>query len=378
MKLKKITRALPIILLAGCSNTNPESSKGFELKGKLNNSHGETIYLQQLSPGGIKEIDTTTVNDKGEFTMHPSITEIGFYRLKITDKNFATFIFNPSEKVIVKGDAANLGTSYTVEGSEDSKLFWELNIVSLKNYAKRDSLQKLFQQFVNTIKMDSVRMDSMSNALEKPYTALIDEQNVYLKNFVEKHTSSLAALAAIQQLPPDQFQDTYKKLDEGLLKKYPTSAYVKAFHETIAKDDQIKIGSLAPEISMQTPDGKTLALSSLKGKIVLIDFWASWCGPCRLENPNVVNAYNKYVSKGFDIYSVSLDKDAEKWKQAIAKDNLTWKNHVCDFKFWQSPVVTLYNFNAIPTNVLIDKEGKIIAKNLRGEALEKKLQELFK
>jgi thiol-disulfide isomerase/thioredoxin len=226
--------------------------------------------------------------------------------------------------------------------------------------------------------MDSVRIDSMSSELEKPYTQLVNDHNQFLKTFIEKHTSSFASLAAIQQLQPDEFMDTYFKLDDGLFAKYPNSAYIKAFHEGVSSSRKLGIGTVAPEINMNTPEEKPLALSSLKGKVVLIDFWASWCGPCRAENPNVVKAYNRYKSKGFDIYSVSLDKDMDKWKQAIKTDELTWKNHVCDFKFWQSPVVALYNFNSIPTNVLIDKDGKILAKNLRGEALDQKLEEIFK
>jgi len=377
MTLRNIFFALPVILIAACSNTN-SNSLGFELKGKLGNAHGDTLYLEQMATDGLKSLDTAVLNENGEFTMNPSIKEIGFYRLKASDKNFATFIFDADQKVTVTGDVADLGNSYNVEGSPDSKLFWEVNQASAKNYKKRDSLQKTFQAFVTITKMDSLRIDSMSNALEKPYTELVNAHNEYLKNFIANNPTSFASLAAIQQLQPEEFMDSYIKLDDGLFSKYPNSQYIKAFHDGVSATKKLAIGTMAPEITMNTPDEQPLSLSSLKGKIVLIDFWASWCGPCRAENPNVVKAYTKYKSKGFDVFSVSLDKDMDKWKMAIEADKLSWKNHVCDFKYWQSPVIALYNFNSIPSNVLIDKDGKILAKNLRGEDLEKKLEQLFK
>ena len=378
LKLKHISIALPIILLLACSSTATQSSTGFELKGKLTNSHGETAYLELMAPDGLKAIDTIILNDKGEFRVTPAIKEVGFYRFKISDKSSVTLILDANQKVTLTGDASDLGTTYNVEGSPDSKLFLEINQASTKNYHKRDALQDEFQNFANTPKTDSVLLDSMSRSIEKRFTALIAEHNKYLQNFIEKNSSSLASLAAIQQLPPDEFLETFIKTDEVLFAKYPNSQYVKMFHEDVQSRKKLAPGVPAPEITMNTPDGKPLSLTSLKGKVVLLDFWASWCGPCRAENPNVVKAYNKYKSKGFEIYSVSLDKELDKWKQAIQKDNLSWASHVCDFKSWQSPVISLYNFKGIPYNVLIGKDGKIIAKNLRGEALEKKLAEIFK
>lgn len=168
-----------------------------------------------------------------------------------------------------------------------------------------------------------------------------------------------------------------------MLKKYPESKYFKSFHERVQKMKKLAPGVPAPDIVLPDVKGNTRRLSDLKGKYVLIDFWASWCKPCRAENPNVVRLYKKYNSKGFEIFSVSLDglpqqpNPKELWLQAIKEDGLIWPNHVSDLQGWNSPVVAIYEIQGIPFTVLVGPDGNIIAKNLRGKSLEDKLKEIF-
>ena len=164
-------------------------------------------------------------------------------------------------------------------------------------------------------------------------------------------------------------------MHDALTPKYAQVVYVKHLAERLK--GVLVAGMEAPEIAMSDPDGNTRRLSDLRGKVVLIDFWASWCGPCRRENPNVVKLYQKYHDQGFEIFSVSLDKDGNAWRNAIKADGLTWPNHVSDLQYWQSTAGRLYGISSIPATVLVDREGKIIARNLRGADLDRKLKEIF-
>lgn len=167
-----------------------------------------------------------------------------------------------------------------------------------------------------------------------------------------------------------------KALCNRFISEYPNSSIAKQLKAELPKSAS-NIGDEVPNITLADVNGKTVSLISLKGKIVLIDFWASWCGPCRVENPNVVAAYNLYKDKGFTVFSVSLDSNKDQWLAAIAKDGLTWPNHVSDLKGWQSDAAKLYSVKGIPATFLIDREGKLIAMNLRGEELQAKLAELL-
>jgi peroxiredoxin len=160
-------------------------------------------------------------------------------------------------------------------------------------------------------------------------------------------------------------------------KEFPNAYGVQKLKPTLPKGPP-SVGDLAPDIALKNKDGKVIKLSDLRGQIVLLDFWASWCGPCRMENPNVVKVYNEFQSKGFTVYSVSIDSDMNKWLEAIAKDGLVWNNHVSELKGWQTDVIQSYQVKGIPATFLIDQNGYIVATNLRGDALRNKLVELIK
>ena len=363
-----------LFALAACNNS--EKSTTFELKGKLTGSKGETLYFEKLSGPKPVLLDSTVVNEDGSFEFLNYTPNIGFYRVKINQQNFAMLVLDSADKIMITGDASDLGNTYKVEGSEETKLFLEYNTISKNRDLRLDSLNKSFQIAMEAFKMDAKRVDSLSAIFEGPYNAIIASTNAQLIAKIKANTDKYSSIMAIQSLEPDDNVEIYKALDAGLSKKFPNDRNVMMFHDVVIRSLSTSIGQIAPDIILPSPDGKEIALSSLRGKVVLIDFWASWCGPCRKEMPNVIKAYAKHKEKGFEVYGVSLDQDRDRWIEAIAKDGMTWPQ-VSDLKYWQSEAAKMYNVQSIPYTVLIDKEGKIIDKNLRGEALDKKLDEIL-
>lgn len=368
---KTISAIAVIVILSGCGETKRNGN--FELKGTLSNSNGETIYLEKLINPQPVTVDSTVVDEKGNFEFVNYTPNIGFYRIKLNQQNFAMLVLDSNDKVKVTANIKDLGNTYKVEGSPETALFVEYNEITKKKNIQMDSLNQAFQAIVQTIKMDSLKMDSLSNIFETPFNSIMDAYNASMGEKILKNSDKYASMIAIQGMEPDKYSDVYKKLDEGLTKKFPADKGVKIFHDVVNKMLATTIGQEAPDIVLPTPDDKELALSSFKGKIVLVDFWASWCGPCRKEMPNVVKAYAKFKDKGFEIYGVSLDQDKGRWVEAIAKDGITWPQ-VSDLKYWDSYAAKLYAVEGIPYTVLLDKEGKIIAKNLRGAELEKAIE----
>jgi thiol-disulfide isomerase/thioredoxin len=203
----------------------------------------------------------------------------------------------------------------------------------------------------------------------------------FIRGYIDTTTCTACALYATRLLDPSRNFDFLQRTRNAVAGTWSTSKYVAELDARLAPMTKW-IGEFAPDIRLPDVDGKMTPLSSLRGKYVLLDFWASWCAPCRGENPNVVRLYNKYKSRGFTVYSVSLDggqtrTGRSEWLAAIKADRLTWDAHVSDLQGWQSPVAQLYEINGIPASFLLDKEGRIIAKDLRGQVLERKLAELF-
>jgi thiol-disulfide isomerase/thioredoxin len=211
---------------------------------------------------------------------------------------------------------------------------------------------------------------------QNEYNRSSERNNELVKANIIANKNDLATLMFIDVFPADQNAELHETVVTALYAHYPENLIVKSKHDAL-QAPSTKIGSMAPDLAFSSPDGKILKLSDLKGKVVLLDFWASWCRPCRMENPNVVANSKKYHDQGFEVYSVSLDKDKNSWIKAIADDHLTWPNHVSDLKFWSSEAAAVYGVRSIPETYLIDRSGRIVAKNLRGEALAPALEKLL-
>jgi len=308
------------------------------IQGIIKNAADGKVILEDIGMQNLKSVDTALIKG-GKFTLSYKTNNPRIMRVRFADNKSFMFIYDGKNQVNVDGDINDL-TNLTVKGSNATKSYYEF---------------------------------------QKKMTQAPDP--AFAKNFVDTVSHPLVALLCINNIRPEENLAVYEKLRDKLQKELPNNDYTVQFTAQVqsmkAQSTISSPGAEVADIELPDPKGKMLKLSSLKGKVVLIDFWASWCRPCRMENPNVVKAYNKYKNKGFTVFSVSLDNNKEKWVAAIGQDGLIWPNHVSELKGWQSSVAGLYGVNSIPRTFLIDKEGKLVASNLRGEALESKLAELL-
>ena len=364
-----------MLLFAGCGES------GTKVSGNILNAAGEMVRLERLSSTSGTPVDSTKVSSSGDFELNAGEKiEDGFYRLTLDPQNFVILLLEEGQQVNLTGNALDFYNTCEVEGSEGTQSIRQLDKVLRRDFEKTDSLKKVFQAHQQ---VGHPRLDSIARSIDSEFQAMKINNRQFIVNLIEKNPNSLVSLSAVQSLNPDTDIEVFQKVEDNLVKAMPESEYVKQFKIQMADirsrkqaSGRTEIGAEAPEIAVATPEGDAIKLSDFRGKITMIDFWASWCKPCRMENPNVVRVYDRFKNQGFEIFGVSLDKNKDQWVAAIAQDNLTWK-HGSELKFWQSSFIPAYNLDGIPMTYLLDENGIIIAKGLRGEQLEQKLEELF-
>jgi thiol-disulfide isomerase/thioredoxin len=384
----KIFHCLFIVLLvAGCKNS------AVRISGTLVNPvSGTYLYLDELKSNDLKHVDSIKITSDGTFSFKREIKQPSFYLLKRTDNNFLTMLIEPGEKIILKAHSDSLNYPISLSGSKGTELMTDYNKTLRATINKLTGLNSIYTQSV-----DKPELPKVIESLDSLAQIYLSEINIYTKKYIDDNIGSLVSLVALYQqvapsvyvLNPKKDMRYFERVDSSMFSLYPDYEPVTSLHEQV-KELSAKIkgetnegpssspGAVAPEISLPAPAGDTIKLSSTRGSFVLLDFWASWCGPCRKENPNLVNVYNIYHKRGFQIYQVSLDKSKDAWVKGIQDDHLEKWIHVSDIQYWNSVVVPLYKIESIPCNYLLDKEGRIIAANLRGPQLQTKLAELFK
>ena len=364
----------------------------FLVKGKLENSIGKMVFLSEFDETGRPTtVDSVQVDDKGEFKLKGNTSYPKFYMLRTSPNQGITLIIDSADVLKISGDFEDLATTHNIEGSDDMDLVKELNDRYQLSLDKIDSLGKIYQDIEAGNGIDSLKKAE----IDAEFVKIFNAQKEFSIAFIDKNASSFASMMALQQqiaprvpiLNITEDMAYFEKVDKALYEKYPNSKDVQSLHKFM---EQIKnppqqqqiatsfgIGNEVPNITEKNPDGKELSLSSLRGNYVLLDFWAGWCRPCRMENPNLVANYNKYHKKGFEIFQVSLDQKKEMWTDAIEKDKLGQWNHVSDLGYWQSAHARAYNIMSIPASYLLGPDGKIVGINLRGEQLGAKLMEIY-
>jgi len=356
MKKHKII-VITVCFLCICLNGYTQTG----IKGAIINAE-QTDSIVLINPLNKQSpmVEKVGLGKKGSFEFKYKPTEIGFYFIEISKEKRVLVVLKPSGSGQIEIDAAT-GMITKVTDSEQNEIL------------------KSFQEMYMGYDRQQKTLESSGKPIEQKQleSLLIEQERLQaIQSLLLKNAGNYASAALIEYLSVDEFFVVHDSVLTTLLKKYPENIIVKAKYQGVEKAKRLAIGYPAPEITLKDTAGNLFSLSSLRGKVVLIDFWAAWCRPCRMENPNMVRLYNTYNQYGFDILGVSLDDNRENWLRAIHTDGLVW-HHVSDLKRFQSAAGQLYGVEGIPYTVLVDRNGNIIAKGLRGEALEQKIKEVL-
>tara|TARA_B110000208_G_C11795078_1_gene439190 strand:- start:1112 stop:2284 length:1173 start_codon:yes stop_codon:yes gene_type:complete len=353
-------------------------------------AENQQVYLYALEDKFLTPIDSVVLSKEGKFTLNIKEPKKGVFHFGSSLRNTFPIVLD-SETNEMNLDIKNnqqFAMDYSVSGSKSSAQISEFynKVYDMMIFNQKKSEER------NLVSNNPQSMASIEIQMMKKNQDFLE----YRKNYIETNKGSEALIAVIAKIDPNSEMELLKEVAEDINKTLPNSPYATSLNEDIKRLEEqlavqieqqkkmdekmnamLPIGGMAPELDFPSPNGKNIKLSSLRGKIVLIDFWASWCRPCRAENPNVVRLYNQYKSKGFEVYSFSLDNDKSKWEEAIKADGLVWNSHTSDLKQWQTEAINIYGFGSIPFTVLIDRKGKVLARGLRGVELEEKLNEIF-
>ncbi|WP_339865627.1 TlpA disulfide reductase family protein [uncultured Algoriphagus sp.] len=358
---------LILLSIFSCEEKKVNDGK-VQISGTIENAPAGAVILSQFTESRPKVLDTLQLDNKGKFEYEVAVDSPTFYELNLYgQKSVRLALFKDDVKVAY--DFSN-PESLAIEGSKDSQEMLKIEKLMEAYQTKVNALNEAYYKAMGENDTEAIKQ------IQTDAMALESNQSTEVKNVINSMGDSFASLAAIGLLNPKndfQFMDSLvAKLDE----KYPETKTIIQLKQQLDDMRALSMGQVAPEIELPNPAGETVKLSDLRGKYVMIDFWAAWCKPCREENPNVVKLYNEYKDKGFEVFGVSLDRTKEAWVDAIAEDGLTW-TQVSDLKYFNSVAAELYQVNAIPATYLIDPDGKIIGKDLRGPSLRAKLEEIF-